>query len=52
MDIELVKAELQIRKNVNIPCVRFYRFFLSQHDLLKKITSNEKFDKKKRIIVK
>jgi len=52
MDIKLVAAELQIRKNANIPCADFYNFILSQQDLLKKIISNEKFDKKKRILDK
>ena len=46
MNIELVAAELQIRKNSNIPCAHFYKFTLSLDDLLKKITLNEKFDKK------
>jgi hypothetical protein len=46
MDIKLVAAELQIRKNANIPCADFYNFILSQQDLLKKIISNEKFDKR------
>ncbi|CAM4832807.1 unnamed protein product [Rotaria magnacalcarata] len=52
MDIELVAAELKIRKNADIPCTHFYKFILSQDDLLKKIASNEKFDKKKCIIDK
>ncbi|CAF1972684.1 unnamed protein product [Rotaria magnacalcarata] len=52
MDIELVAAELEIRKNADIPCMHFYKFILSQDDLLKKIVSNEKFDKKKCIIDK
>ena len=43
VDIELVAAELQIRKNVNIPRMNFYNFILNQHDPLKKILSNEKF---------
>ncbi|CAF1504348.1 unnamed protein product [Rotaria sp. Silwood1] len=47
-----VAAELQIRKNANISCKDFYKFILSQEDLLKKIASNEKFDKKKRILDK
>ncbi|CAF1285731.1 unnamed protein product, partial [Rotaria sp. Silwood1] len=37
MDMELVAAELQIRKNANISCNDFYKFILSQEDLLKKI---------------
>ncbi|CAF3555850.1 unnamed protein product [Rotaria sp. Silwood1] len=52
MDMELVAAELQIRKNANISCKDFYKFILSQEDLLKKIASNEKFGKKKRILDK
>ena len=52
MDIELVEAELQIRKNSNIPCAHFYKFILSQDDLFKKIILNETFDKKKRILDK
>ncbi|CAF4370412.1 unnamed protein product, partial [Rotaria magnacalcarata] len=30
MDIELVAAELKIRKNADIPCTHFYKFILSQ----------------------
>ncbi len=47
MDIELVEAELQIRKNSNIPCAYFYEFLLTQEELLKKIASNEKFVRKR-----
>ncbi|CAF4382747.1 unnamed protein product [Rotaria magnacalcarata] len=36
MDIELVAAELKIRKNADTPCTHFYKFILSQEDLLKK----------------
>jgi hypothetical protein len=43
MDIELVEAELQIRKNSNIPCAYFYDFLLNQEELLKRIVSNRKF---------
>ncbi len=46
MDIELVEAELQIRKNSNIPCAHFYDFLLTQEELLKKIGSNGKFIRK------
>ena len=48
MDIELLEAELQIRKNSSIPCANFYNFLLTQGELLQKITSNEKFVRKKR----
>jgi hypothetical protein len=46
MNIELVATDLQIRKNANIPCAHFHKFILSQDDLFKQITLNEKFDKK------
>ncbi len=52
MDIELVEAELQIRKNSNIPCAHFYDFLLTQEELLKNIGSNEKFIRKKRLLDK
>ena len=52
MDIDLVAAELQIRKNFDIPCTNFLKLILTQEDLLKQIASNEKFIKKKRILDK
>jgi hypothetical protein len=50
MDIELVAAELQIRKNSDICCKNFFKFILTQEDLLKQIVSKKKFIKKKRVL--
>ena len=52
IDTELVEAELQIRKNSNIPCAHFYKFILTDEELLRKIASNEKYIKKKRLLDK
>jgi len=52
MDIELVEAELKIRKNSNIPCGYFYKFILTQEELLKKIASNVKYIKRKHLLDK
>ena len=41
MDIEPVEAELQIRKNSDIPCAQLFKFILFLNDLLKQITSNQ-----------
>ncbi|CAF4125937.1 unnamed protein product [Rotaria sordida] len=49
MDIQLVAAELQIRKNSNISCNDFYKYIISQQDLLKAITTNDKYETKKLI---
>ena len=52
MNIELVEAELQIIKNSNISFAHSYDFLLTQEELLKKIGSNEKFIRKKRLLDK
>jgi len=35
--------ELQIRKNSNISCTHFYTFLLTQEELLKKKSPDEKY---------
>ncbi len=50
MSTELVAAELKIRLNSSLSCTEAYDFFLSKPELLKLISSNEKYCIKKQRI--
>ena len=47
MYLELVAAELKIRTNCEYTCSYFHNYLLSQADLLRKIRTNEKYERKK-----
>jgi hypothetical protein len=47
MSTELVAAELKIRLNSSLSCTETYDLFLSKPELLKLISSNEKYCIKK-----